>query len=127
MSQTLTAGEGKAGGPIANAKNGRGECHSEFLQARQRLEIKVRAQVMLNRNVSASRGLVNGARGVVERFVGTTNRLPVVRFTNVSQPPLPLAGPIPVLMFLYETLSHASNLKSDSINAHFAPIQGKHE
>ncbi|KAK9828391.1 hypothetical protein WJX81_002975 [Elliptochloris bilobata] len=46
------------------------------------LELCVGAQVMLTRNANPRRGLVNGARGVVERFAGTTNRLPVVRFAS---------------------------------------------
>ena len=38
---------------------------------------------MLTRNANPRRGLVNGARGVVQRFAGTANRLPVVRFASV--------------------------------------------
>ena len=40
---------------------------------------------MLTRNVSAARGLVNGARDVVQRFCGNAIRLPVVLFANVSR------------------------------------------
>ncbi|CAL8472054.1 g11596 [Coccomyxa elongata] len=50
--------------------------------AKQVVELKAGAQVMLTRNISANKGLVNGARGVVERFVGKTIRLPVVRFAS---------------------------------------------
>ena len=57
-----------------------------ILQAKAVVELKVGAQVMLTRNVSAKRGLVNGARGVVERFVGTSICLPVVRFASVRVP-----------------------------------------
>lgn len=39
---------------------------------------------MLTRNISQARGLVNGARGVVERFEGRSTPLPVVRFASVS-------------------------------------------
>ena len=42
------------------------------------------AQVMLIRTLSASRGLVNGSRGVVHSFVGGALKLPVVQFANVS-------------------------------------------
>lgn len=50
--------------------------------ARGVVELKVGAQVMLIRTLSASRGLVNGSRGVVESFVGGALKLPVVRFVN---------------------------------------------
>lgn len=40
-----------------------------------RLELKVGAQVMLLKNVSVSKGLVNGARGVVAAFEGNTPRV----------------------------------------------------
>lgn len=54
------------------------------MQAKEILELRVGAQVMLVKNVSQSQGLVNGARGVVEKFVGSTSVLPVIRFANVS-------------------------------------------
>lgn len=44
-----------------------------------RLELKVGAQVMLLKNVSVAKGLVNGARGVVASFDGNTPR---VRFKS---------------------------------------------
>ncbi|KAA6426372.1 MAG: ATP-dependent DNA helicase PIF1 [Trebouxia sp. A1-2] len=52
--------------------------------ARGTVELKEGAQVMLIRTLSTSRGLVNGSRGVVEKFVGGAFKLPVVRFANVS-------------------------------------------
>ena len=54
------------------------------VQARGTVELKEGAQVMLIRTLSISRGLVNGSRGVVEKFVGGALKLPVVRFANVS-------------------------------------------
>ena len=53
------------------------------LQSRRELELRPGAQVLLTRSIRPRRGLVNGARGVVERFVGSAIRLPVVRFANV--------------------------------------------
>lgn len=54
-----------------------------YVQARGTVQLKEGAQVMLIRTLSASRGLVNGSRGVVEKFVGGALKLPVVRFANV--------------------------------------------
>lgn len=46
-----------------------------------RLVLKIGAQVMLLKNISISKGLVNGARGVVKRF---ENGVPVVKFRNME-------------------------------------------
>jgi hypothetical protein len=54
-----------------------------YPQARRVLELKEGAQVVLLRNLAPARGLVNGARGVVEGFSGTTSRVPIIRFANV--------------------------------------------
>ncbi|XP_054706635.1 ATP-dependent DNA helicase PIF1-like [Uloborus diversus] len=45
-----------------------------------KLELKVGAQVMLTKNLDLSRGLVNGARGVVVAFEKETQKLPIVKF-----------------------------------------------
>ena len=46
------------------------------------LKLKVGAQVILTKTLDAARGLVNGARGRVLRFLATQN--PVVRFGSVE-------------------------------------------
>lgn len=46
-----------------------------------RLVLKIGAQVMLLKNISIGKGLVNGARGVVKRF---ETGVPVVKFRNVE-------------------------------------------
>ena len=48
------------------------------------LQLKVGAQVMLLQSLKGKTGLVNGSRGRVIHFAGTTNPVPVVRFTDVS-------------------------------------------
>jgi ATP-dependent DNA helicase PIF1 len=45
------------------------------------ITLKRGAQVMLVKTIDASEGLVNGARGVVTRFMDTSH-MPVVRFAN---------------------------------------------
>lgn len=47
--------------------------------ARDKLQLKLGAQVMLVRTIDTRRGLVNGARGVVTKLGGATG-LPTVRF-----------------------------------------------
>ena len=54
-----------------------------MLQVKSCLQLKVGAQVMLLQSLKGKEGLVNGSRGRVIRFAGTTNTVPVVRFTDV--------------------------------------------
>lgn len=46
-----------------------------------KLILKIGAQVMLLKNINISKGLVNGARGVIKRF---DNGIPVVKFRNLE-------------------------------------------
>lgn len=50
------------------------------IKAPPRLELRVGAQVMLVKNLDQTRGLINGARGVVKQFI---DNLPEVEFTIV--------------------------------------------
>ena len=46
------------------------------------ITLKVGAQVMLTKNLDSSKGLVNGARGVVTSFTQGEFPLPVVKFLS---------------------------------------------
>jgi ATP-dependent DNA helicase PIF1 len=50
--------------------------------ARGKIELKVGTQVVLNKSIRSKDGLVNGARGVVTKFINSVTRYPVVRFAN---------------------------------------------
>ncbi len=49
--------------------------------AKQQLQLKTGAQVILVKTIDAPSGLVNGARGVVSKFTAASRR-PVVKFSN---------------------------------------------
>ena len=56
-----------------------------MVQVKSTLHLKVGAQVMLMQRLRGPpSALVNGSRGVITRFAGTTTPEPVVRFVSVS-------------------------------------------
>ena len=55
-------------------------------RAREKITLKIGAQVMLVRSIAPNEGLFNGARGVVTKFIGEGERcVPVVRFAGIDR------------------------------------------
>jgi len=68
-------------GTLANVKKKMAE--SLDMELPDKIKLKVGAQVMLTRNKDLDKNLVNGSRGVVERFVETSEGpIPIVRFDS---------------------------------------------
>lgn len=57
------------------------QSYQSHFPVKARIKLCLGAQVMLMKNIDVSGGLVNGARGVIVRFVKETNS-PVVKFSN---------------------------------------------
>jgi len=55
---------------------------NSHVPVRQNIELKEGAQVMLAKNLNVSRGLVNGARGIIKGFESGSAGYPIVKFIS---------------------------------------------
>ncbi|XP_039298062.1 ATP-dependent DNA helicase PIF1-like [Nilaparvata lugens] len=65
----------------SDSDKGNSKILDEYTPVENTISLKVGAQVMLVKNINVSKGLVNGARGVVTKF---SSGLPVVKFLSVE-------------------------------------------
>ncbi|RZF34050.1 hypothetical protein LSTR_LSTR013759 [Laodelphax striatellus] len=65
----------------SDSDKGNSKILDEYTPVEKTISLKVGAQVMLVKNINVSKGLVNGARGVVTKF---SSGLPVVKFLSME-------------------------------------------